>query len=389
MSQQANKLLADLLEERPEGMPWNEAVDAVKSTCDVKKNTAETYIRRSDQAAKEITVDGDKMVVSPSSSETVVHDEDDVLEMEVGDTTSSKFGNLTVLEDVGHPMVPTEHENGYYRRRMSENTNSDLAKKTDVQVTSASMEDNDFSTLLIGKHGVGKDKLILHLCANTNRPVIRLVGNDDPDFIDLLIGTFQPDADGGFVRKKGLLQVAIENGYTFVIDEFNNLSGKVQTMLNKILEGADQQTLTIPETNEVIEPHEQFKFVATMNPNEVGYGGRERLDAATSSRFFPIEIPPLDVDAEKSVVAQETDWEESDHALDTLLSEHGGVINGIRALKDQGKIQTWVSTRDVIQIGRMANTLGSAQAAAELVLVGRAEPEDEEPIRSAIHDSNW
>lgn len=390
VSKQADKLLAEILDGREDGIPWDNAVREVRHSCGVQQNTAEQYVRRSENAVVEEKIDGGKVVIAPEfSGETVVHDEDDVLEMEVGEPTGDTFGELPILKDVGHPEVPRSHATGYIRRRMGGDDYSGLSRKTDVQVVSATMADPDFSTLLIGKHGVGKDRLVLHICAKTNRPVIRLVANDDPDFIDLLVGTYQPDEDGNFTHKKGLLSVAIENGYVFVIDEFNALSGKVQTMLNKILEGSDQNQLVIPETNEVIEPHEQFRFVATQNPNEVGYGGREDLDQATSSRFIPVEVPPLQTSGEKKVVAGETHWDEDDAALDTLLSDDGGVITGIRSLKDMGKVSTWVSTRDVIQIGRMAEKLGDVRSAAELVLVGRAAPEDKDAIQSNISDQNW
>lgn len=389
MSEQANKLLKELIEDNPNGLPWEHAVTEIVATCGVKENTAETYIRRSEHVAKEVTPEGDKMIVDPAEQgETIVHDEKEVIEKEVGDGSGRSFGELNILDDVGHPLVPDGHETGYIRRRMGDNSASALAQKTDVQVVTAAMEDNDYSTLLIGKHGVGKDRLVLHICAKTNRPVIRLVANDDPDFVDLLVGTYRPDGDGNFEHRKGLLSVAIENGYTFILDEFNALSGKVQTMLNMILEDADQNQLVIPETNEVIEPHEEFNFVATQNPNEVGYGGREDLDQATSSRFIPITIPPLGDQGERKVIAGETDWDENSYALDQLLGD-GGVVQGIRSLHDMGKISLWVSTRDLIQIGRMAEKLGDPQAAAELILVGRADPEDEEPIRDKISDTNW
>lgn len=323
-----------------------------------------------------------------SEENEVQYEEASVLTMEAGEQTDDKYYNLPVLEDVDHPEIPREHEDGYYFRVLG-GKGSPLGSKTDVEVVTASMADPDFSTLLIGKHGVGKDKLILHICAKTNRPVIRLVGNDDPDFIRLLVGSYSPTESGGFERKKGLLTLAIENGYTFVLDEFNTLSGTVQTTLNMILESSDQNQLTIPETNEVIEPHPEFNFVGTMNPNEVGYAGREMLDGATSSRFFPITIPELDSQSEKEVVSAETEWESDDEGLDMLLDEDGGVVTGIRGLHSMGKITTWVSTRDIIQIGRMSERLDSTRAATELVLVGRARPEDRDAIRTTINDQKW
>lgn len=391
-TQQSERILEELLDDptKGEGVSFDYAVRELKRKCNIKDSTAEAYVRTSEVATTQVDSNGDKVIMKPEDAgETIMKSDDEIVEEEVGSRTGSTFGELPVLSDNGHPEIPRSHEDGYIRRRMSDDRRSALHKKTDVQVVTSTMADPDFSTMLIGKHGVGKDALILHICANTNRPVIRLVANDDPDFVDLLVGTYAPDGDGAFTFKKGLLTIAIENGYTFVLDEFNNLSGKIQTMLNKILEDSDQNQLVIPETNQVIEPHEEFIFVATQNPNEVGYGGREDLDAATSSRFIPVEVPPLQESGERKVVANETHWDSDSRELDQLLGD-GGVVTGIRQLHTQmGKVSTWVSTRDLIQIGRMAERLGSVEAAAEMVLVGRADPDDENPIKDAIKDNNW
>lgn len=382
MSKQAEKFLKTLLDSE-ERVGWERAVKEVQRTCDVQEQTAETYIRRADTATTEVTPEGDKVVVDPAEAagNTVLTNEDE-LEIEAGDPTSQRFGELTVLEDVNHPQVPTKHEEGYFRRKVTDT-------QTDVRVVTATMDDEDFSTLLEGEAGVGKDKLVLHICANTNRPVIRPTFTGDGDLVDLLIGTYAPSEDGGFEFKKGLLTVAVEHGYTFIADEVNMISGRLQTQMNDILEDADQAQLTIPETNEVIEPHPEFKFVGTMNPPKVGYSDTQPLNTAFQSRFFPIEIPPLEEDAEKRVVAQNTEWDDDDYKLDVLLRSNGGVVPGIRSLYETGKIGTWVSTRHVIQIGRMAEKLGNVREAAELILTGHANPEDEDPIRSAINDQNW
>lgn len=398
MSKTSDQAVRRIIEEQGE-VPEAKMKELVAEECGVKKSTANTYILQA-PAAEKTKKDGDRMVVSAQElaqeDQEIDVDGDEVLDMEVGEGTGQYFGNLEILKDVGHSQVPSEHEDGYFRRRMGgEASTDDLQKKTDVQVVTATMEDDDFSTLLIGKHGVGKDKLVLHICAKTNRPVIRLVANDDPDFVDLLIGSYTPDEDGGFKHQEGLLQKAIRNGYVFILDEFNTLSGKIQSSLNLILEEADKGELTIPETNEVVEPHPEFTFVATQNPAELGYGGREMVDQATGSRFIPVTIPPLDYDQEKAVVAQETEWDydpstgSGDTELERLLDEDGGVIPGIRALHDEGIISSWISTRDAIQVGRMASKLGSVQASAEMVLVGRVDNEDKDSVREKIVDTNW
>lgn len=391
-TKEANDLLRSRLEEHPEGLPYGEMVDAVKERCGVADTTARTYISRSEYAQVENDGAGDKVVVSSTatSDDITYEDTDKVPEMEVGDRTGKMFGELGVLQNNGHPLLEKlkPHKTGYIRRRMG-SSGSDLSRKTDVQVVTAAMSIPDYAVMLIGKHGVGKDQLVYHICAKTNRPVLRLVGTDDPDFVDLLFGSYAPNEDGDFEHQKGLLQIAVRNGYTFILDEFNNLNEKLQTQLNLMLEESDKGQMVIPETNEVITPHPEFQFVGTMNPNTIGYGGREDLDQATGSRFIPIELPPLEEQGERKVVSANTHWDENDRDLDKLLGENGGVIPGIRSLHDMGKISTWPSTRDVIQIGNMAEKLGSAQAAAELVLCGRAEGDDKDPIQDNILDQNW
>lgn len=382
MSEQANKLLKNELENREDGLFWDDAVALVADKCDVKPNTAETYIRRSDKATTETRADGNKYVVSPRATiDETTFDEEHVLKMEVGDRTSDRFASLPILEDVGHPLVPEGHEKGYFRRKVA-------GKESDINVVTAAMADPDYSVLLEGEAGVGKDRLILHIAAKTNRPVVRVAASSNEDLVEILIGHYSASEDGGFEFRKGLATIAVEYGYILIIDEFNMLDGKTQARLNQLLEDADQAKLTIPETNEVIEPHDEFIFVATQNPRKVGYGGVESLNMATKSRFYPVEIPALEPTAERNVIANESNWDADARELDNLLGR-GGVIPSLRNLYEIGKISVWVSTRDVIKIARMAESIGNVRTASEIVLVGLADPEDKEPIRSAINDRNW
>lgn len=397
-SNEANSVMANVIEENGK-TAFKDMSKKLMDECSIAQSTANTYIHDSAEievlrrdgvryvVERKSSLDEIQETVSPTAGLDVEKKEEEEINNEVGGPTGETFHGLSVLEDVGHPDVPEGHQT-YIPRRMGERS-TELGKNTDLDIVTNTMESDNFGTLLVGKHGVGKDKLILHICEETNRPVIRMVGNDDPDFVSLLVGSYAPNDDGDFEHREGLLTKAIKNGYVFVIDEFNALSGKVQTMLNMILEDSTQSQLTIPETNEVVEPHDEFKFVATQNPNEVGYGGREMLDHATASRFFPVDIPPLPPEGEKRVVASQTDLEVDDNSLDMLLKEKTGIVTSIRNMHDIGNISTWVSTRDVIQIAEMASNLGDVKAATELILTGRAAPEDEEPIRSSIRDQNW
>ena len=51
----------------------------------------------------------------------------------------------------------------------------------------------------------------------------------------------------------------------------------------------DNRELYIPETGEIIKPHEHFKLFATQNPPGV-YGGRKPLSRAFRNRFIEMCI---------------------------------------------------------------------------------------------------
>lgn len=384
MSQQSEKLIDDMLEEADGSLDWDRVKSTLVGELDVMSMTARKYINDSEVAEVVVDDTGNRRVIRAeyASGDTVLADEEKLVQP-VGKPTGDMFGNLSVLSEIDHPWIPRAHKTGYFRRQVTD-------RKTDVSVVTATMADDDYSTLLIGKHGVGKDKLVLHICANTNRPVIRPTFTSGAgDLVDLLIGHYTPDEDGGFTFRKGLLTIALENGYVFVADEINMVEGRIQTQMNDILEDADQAQLTIPETNEVIKPHPEFKFIGTMNPPTMEYGGTNELNAAFASRFFPIKLPELDTSSEKKVVAGETNWSVDDEELSILLDDDG-IITAIRGLHESGKIRTWISTREVIKIGRMADTLGDTREATALILKGTVHPENEDAIESVVDDdTRW
>ena len=57
--------------------------------------------------------------------------------------------------------------------------------------------------------------------------------------------------------------------------------------LNRLLD--DNRELLIPETSEVIRPHEHFMLFATQNPPG-SYGGRKVLSRAFRNRFVELQM---------------------------------------------------------------------------------------------------
>ena len=382
MTKESEQLIDELLSQNSGSLDWDRVKTSLVGELNVMSQTARKYIRDSEVADVVVDQHGNRTVIRAelNDGETVVKDEGDLIQP-VGKPTGRNFSNLSVLEEIDHPWIPRGHKSGYFRRKVTD-------KLTDVSVVTGTMDLPDYSTLLIGQHGIGKDALVLHICANINQPVIRpTMSSNSGDLIDLLIGHYSPTESGDLEFRKGLLTISLENGYCFIADEINMIDGQLQSQMNAMLEDADSAQLTIPETNEVIRPHPEFRFVGTMNPPTMEYGGAGELNDAFKSRFVSVKIPPLDTESEKKVVASNTYWDDDSDDLSILL-DSGGLITSLRNLYDAGKIQTWISTREVIKIGQLAETFGDTRQAAIVVLTGVVHPDNEDAVETAISDDS-
>lgn len=296
------------------------------------------------------------------------------LNEESGEPTGEFFGStngkggLEKLEDVGHPLVP-EVSHSYYDPKKDKNTDVGL-----VEELTATIEDNDFGTLLIGETGVGKNVAIANVCMNTNRPMVRLNFGIDVTY-DELVGHYAPDGEGDFEFQYGVLSQAVRNGWTFVADEINSATGEATMPLHGVTENEDNRELVIRQTGEVIEPHPEFKFVATMNP--LGYAGTKELNSAFKGRFYPIQVPYMKKEDEQNLVVEKSGVDSSDARK--LIN----IAQKLRTSQQEGEITTPVSTRDLIKIGKFEDIM-SLNDATHRVFEGIAKDHDKRPISKVI-----
>jgi midasin len=143
--------------------------------------------------------------------------------------------------------------------------------------------------LLEGPTSAGKTTMIQYMAAVCGHKVIRINNHEHTD-VQEYTGGYATDSSGSLVFQDGLLVQALRRGHWVILDELNLAPSDVLEALNRLLD--DNRELFIPETNEVLKPHRNFRLFATQNPSGA-YGGRKPLSRAFRNRFVEIHIGDL------------------------------------------------------------------------------------------------
>lgn len=297
------------------------------------------------------------------------------LEMEVGDPIQNDFNGLSVLRDVGHPLVP-DIDHGYIKRPSSGNM-------TDVEMACKFISDDDYALLLQGETGVGKDYLIEYIAAKTNRPMVRVNFGQGTTYADL-IGDWVPSDDGGFEFKPGILYQAVKHGWIFVADEVNAAGPEATMPLHGITERNGK--LSVPPTSEILTPHPEFKFVATMNPPS--YPGTKPLNDAFRARFWVMDVDYLEPKGEQALLFETTRLDKSSDHDKAVANRLTDLVQNLRDNYRNLDIVTPISHRDTIKVARLTEFMEPEEAAKQ-VLVGMAAPEDKNSVSKAIDTTKW
>ncbi|KAG5360561.1 Midasin [Yarrowia sp. B02] len=142
------------------------------------------------------------------------------------------------------------------------------------------------SVLIQGPTSAGKTSMIRYLAQKTGHEFVRINNHEHTDLQEYL-GTYVADSEGKLKFKEGVLVQALRRGAWIVLDELNLAPTDVLEALNRLLD--DNRELLIPETQEVVRPHPQFRLFATQNPPGL-YGGRKQLSRAFRNRFLELHF---------------------------------------------------------------------------------------------------
>ena len=167
------------------------------------------------------------------------------------------------------------------------------------------------SLWIAGPTGCGKTSVVEQVAARLNWPVMKTTASQDLD-INSLIGGLrlvcdELTGDTKTVFVHGPLALAYKFGMIFLLDEYDQLDPSCANAFNAILEGGN---LIIPETNEVIEKHPNFRFVATANSIGQGdlsgvYGGVKILNIANLDRYMFINADYMPKEVETTLITKD------------------------------------------------------------------------------------
>ncbi|KAG8416561.1 AAA ATPase midasin [Metarhizium acridum] len=157
-----------------------------------------------------------------------------------------------------------------------------------------------FPILIQGPTSAGKTSMIEYLANFTGNKFVRINNHEHTDLQEYL-GTYVSGPDGKLRFQEGLLVQAMRQGHWIVLDELNLAPTDVLEALNRLLD--DNRELLIPETQEIVRPHENFILFATQNPPGL-YGGRKVLSRAFRNRFLELHFDDIPEDELEYILQQ-------------------------------------------------------------------------------------
>lgn len=227
--------------------------------------------------------------------------------------------------------------------------------------------------LLVGPTGSGKTSIAQQVSARLNRGFYRINFDGDITRADL-VGQWVLTGKNEMVFQYGLLPRAMREGAVLVLDEWDCVNPSVGMLLQAVIEG---NPLTITETGEIIEPHPDFRVIATANTVGQGddtglYNGTTPQNFATLDRFKVVEhVDYPTEDKEQKILTQTTGITDED-----VLSKLTRTARLIREAFVKQEIRTTMSTRTVVNVAELLLDWGGAKKAYTLGYLNKLNAED-------------
>lgn len=231
-----------------------------------------------------------------------------------------------------------------------------------------------------GYHGTGKTTLFEQVAARTARPFIRVQHTANMQESDVL-GQWTV-MNGSTQFQLGPLPTAMMNGWLYCADEYDVAMPNVIAVYQSVLEGKALIIKDAPPELRRIEPHPQFRIVATGNTNGSGdqtglYQGTQIQNAANYSRFgVTIEVGYMPKPLEKAMLMAKTGVDA------TIADKFVDVANKVRHEFAGGALSMTISPRELLSAAKMALAFGGAwQLGLDLSFCNRLIPTDKKVVQ--------
>ena len=272
----------------------------------------------------------------------------EVFELGLSSQTMSAAGNpimvdvMESLEEEDQILVPDIDTNYVF--------NIDLTK---IGIMAMQM---NWPALFWGYHGTGKTTAFEQICARTGRPFMRVqhtVNTEEAHIVGQYVVR-----DGATVFQPGPLTTAMLRGHAYCADEYDFAMPSVLSVYQPVLEGKALVIKDAPPELRVIQPHPQFRFLATGNTNGGGdetglYQGTQIQNAANYSRFAIVEnVKYMDPKLEVAIVAGQSSCDRKDAERIVDFAQE------VRKSFANGRLSSTISPRELIRIAQIGLVRG-------------------------------
>ncbi|KAF2449059.1 midasin [Karstenula rhodostoma CBS 690.94] len=228
-----------------------------------------------------------------------------------------------------------------------------------------------YPVLIQGPTSSGKTSMIEYLAKRSGNKFVRINNHEHTDLQEYL-GSYISGADGKLTFQEGILVRALREGHWIVLDELNLAPTDVLEALNRLLD--DNRELLIPETQEVVRPHEDFMLFATQNPAGL-YGGRKALSRAFRNRFLELHFDDIPVEELTEILHRRTMIPES------WCKRIVSVYQELSILRQENRIfeqKSFATLRDLFRWAqRKADTIQDLASNGYMLLAERVRKEEE------------
>lgn len=278
----------------------------------------------------------------------------------------SKNGLVEITKRVWLPINKNKVDANFIPKEISFEDNKKILEQVAIAIS------KNMPVLLVGETGTGKTSLVRHLAFKTQNAFVR-VNHNGGTTVEDVVGRWIINNTGETVWVDGILIESMKKGYWFLADEINAAGAEINFVYHSLLDD-DGRIILAEKGNEVVIPHENFRFFGGMNP-PTEYAGTKELNKALLSRFIVCKTDFPAPDVEAKILVDRTGI--SMDAAEKMVQTAGE----IRIMHSKEEVRYVFSTRDLLMWANMFKVYKKFIMSAEMTVLNKVGPDDHEAIR--------